>query len=163
MLWYSLEVAWWGTSNEYPQYMFSCRNKGKFILVLVVWSCEFLWCSSSTHLGWVPTFWYSVWHTMGHSVCQSMPFLCNMGSAMQKGPLVPRLPANALTRLHMWFMITDGEALLILWYVHILARTIFTWSVLFHCVSVKLCSRECSHQSHWCIASNSALSNRLNQ
>ena len=27
MLWYSLEVPQWGTSNEYPQHMFSSRNK----------------------------------------------------------------------------------------------------------------------------------------
>ena len=27
MLWYSLEVPHWGTSNEYPQHMFSWRNK----------------------------------------------------------------------------------------------------------------------------------------
>ena len=27
MLWYSLEVPHWGASNEYPQHMFSWRNK----------------------------------------------------------------------------------------------------------------------------------------
>ena len=27
MLWYSLEAPWQGTSNEYPQHMFSWRNK----------------------------------------------------------------------------------------------------------------------------------------
>ena len=28
---YSLEAPQWGTSNEYPQYMFSSRNKKKHI------------------------------------------------------------------------------------------------------------------------------------
>ena len=27
MLWLSLEVPWWGASNEYPQHMFLLRNK----------------------------------------------------------------------------------------------------------------------------------------
>ena len=27
MLWYFLEALRWGTSNEYPQHMFLCRNK----------------------------------------------------------------------------------------------------------------------------------------
>ena len=30
MLWYSLEAPHWGTSNEYPQHMFSWRNKKKY-------------------------------------------------------------------------------------------------------------------------------------
>ena len=29
MLWVLIRSAWWGTSNEYPQLMFICRNKKK--------------------------------------------------------------------------------------------------------------------------------------
>ena len=31
MLWYSLEVPYWGTSNEYPQHMFLWTNKKNII------------------------------------------------------------------------------------------------------------------------------------
>ena len=31
MLWYSLEAPRWGASNEYPQHMFSWRNKKKYL------------------------------------------------------------------------------------------------------------------------------------
>ena len=33
MLWYSLEVPRWGASNEYPQHMFSRRNKKNIIWI----------------------------------------------------------------------------------------------------------------------------------
>ena len=37
---YSLEAPQWGTSNEYPQYMFLCRNKKTFMWLLpLIWSC----------------------------------------------------------------------------------------------------------------------------
>ena len=39
MLWYSLEVPNWGTSNEYPQHMFSWRNKKNiYVATPIIWS-----------------------------------------------------------------------------------------------------------------------------
>ena len=35
MLWYSLEVPCWGTSNEYPQDMFSWRNQKNINTVMI--------------------------------------------------------------------------------------------------------------------------------
>ena len=37
MLWYSLEVPCWGTSNEYTQHMFSWRNKKRYSLEVPRW------------------------------------------------------------------------------------------------------------------------------
>ena len=38
---YSLEVPHWGTSNEYPQHMFSWRNKKNIFLAwLLIWSYD---------------------------------------------------------------------------------------------------------------------------
>ena len=43
MLWYSLEAPGWGASNEYPQYMFSRRNKKNIILIPSLgWSYVFI-------------------------------------------------------------------------------------------------------------------------
>ena len=49
MLWYSLEAPQQGTSNEYPQYMFSWRNKKNVYTV----------CSGrlSQYLGLLPYIW----------------------------------------------------------------------------------------------------------
>ena len=41
MLWYSLEVPHWGTSNEYPQHMFLWRNKKNiFLIPPQIWSYD---------------------------------------------------------------------------------------------------------------------------
>ena len=41
MLWYSLEAPHQGTSNEYPQYMFSRRNKKNIIWIpALIWRYE---------------------------------------------------------------------------------------------------------------------------
>ena len=36
MLWHSLEVPHPGTSNEYPQHTFSCRNKKNIMWILTL-------------------------------------------------------------------------------------------------------------------------------
>ena len=39
MVWYSLEMPHWGTSNEYPQHMFPCKNKKNIMkLSPFIWS-----------------------------------------------------------------------------------------------------------------------------
>ena len=37
-LWYSLEASQWGTSNEYPQHMFSWRNKKNNYQTIPLWN-----------------------------------------------------------------------------------------------------------------------------
>ena len=42
MLWYSLEVSWCSTSNEYSQHNLLWRSKKNFIVIpLLIWSYEF--------------------------------------------------------------------------------------------------------------------------
>ena len=57
MLWYSLEAPQWGTSNEYTQHMFLCRNKKnypriitRYSLTIPVWRFIYLHCGSNTSL-----------------------------------------------------------------------------------------------------------------